>query len=201
MAFLPFHNTCCLHKLGEVSTQFQEKKQIYLPHNLRIYAILRLRCAFLESRDCIPISTLRTIVDIEDSWLTAQQRDERQEDNGDRRQHSVVSTALRHFVGSNFSRARREAHDMIHKCIPSNMNKYDCTPVRYHADAQELLRFTRHKTSRKPSVAHQYIALLTLPDRSMPPMEANAAYQGCLPSCKLNNRSLTVRLTGKVQSS
>ena len=30
------------------------------------------------------------------------------------------------------------------------------------------------------SVAHQYTALLTLPDRNMPPMEADAAYQGCL---------------------
>ena len=45
------------------------------------------------------------------------------------------------------------------------------------------------------SVAHQYTALLTLPDRNMPPMEADAAYQGCLPSCELHSRSLTVGRT------
>ena len=49
----------------------------------------------------------------------------------------------------------------------SSMNKYNCTSVRYHADAQELLRVTPHKMSRKPSVAHQYIALLTFPDRTV----------------------------------
>ena len=56
---------------------------------------------------------------------------------------------------------------MIYKHIPSSMNKYNCTSVRYHADAQELLRVTPHKMSRKPSVAHQYIALLTFPDRTV----------------------------------
>ena len=48
----------------------------------------------------------------------------------------------------------------------------------------------------KSSVAHQYTALLTLPDLNMPLMEANAAYQGCLPSSKPHShdsRSLTVR--------
>ena len=47
--------------------------------------------------------------------------------------------------------------------------------------------------SRKLSVAHQYIALLTLPDRSMPPMEADTVYEGCLPSCELHSRLFTVR--------
>ena len=60
----------------------------------------------------------------------------------------------------------------MHKCIPSTMNKYNCTPVRYHVNAQELLHITQHKTSRKLSVAYQYTALLILPDRNMPPMEA-----------------------------
>ena len=46
---------------------------------------------------------------------------------------------------------------MMHKCIPS---KYNCTPVRYHVNAQELLHITQHKTSRKISVAYQYTALL-----------------------------------------
>ena len=32
----------------------------------------------------------------------------------------------------------------------------------------------------------------------MSPMEADAAYQGCLPSCELHSRSLAVRHTGKV---
>ena len=32
----------------------------------------------------------------------------------------------------------------------------------------------------------------------MPPMEVDAAYQGCLPSCELHSRSLTVGRTGKV---
>ena len=33
----------------------------------------------------------------------------------------------------------------------------------------------------------------------MPPMEADAAYQGCLPSCELHSRSLAVGRTGKVR--
>ena len=46
---------------------------------------------------------------------------------------------------------------MIRKHIPRGMNKYNCTAaVRYHVDAQELLRIAQHKTSWKPSVAHQY---------------------------------------------
>ena len=91
---------------------------------------------------------------------------------------------------------------MTHKCIPSTMNKYNCTPVRYNVNAQELLHITQHKTSQKNSVAYQYTALLILPDRNMPPMEADATYQGCLPSCELHmhSRSLTVRRTGKVES-
>ena len=32
----------------------------YVPHNLGICAISRLRCAFSESRNCVPISRLRT---------------------------------------------------------------------------------------------------------------------------------------------
>ena len=51
--------------------------------------------------------------------------------------------------------------------------------------------------SWKLSVAHQCIALLTLPDCNMPPMEADAAYQGCLPLFELHSRSLTVRLSSK----
>ena len=73
------------------------------------------------------------------------------------------------------------------------MNKYNCTGIEYHVDAQELLRIARHKTSRKPSIAHQYTALLTLPDHNM---DADYAYQGCLPSCELHShdsRPLTVR--------
>ena len=48
------------------------------------------------------------------------------------------------------------------------------------------------------SVAHQHTALLALQDCSMPPiaMEADTAYQGYLPSCKLHSRSLTVGRTG-----
>ena len=46
------------------------------------------------------------------------------------------------------------------------------------------------------SVAHQHTALLALPDRNMPPMEVDAAYQGCLPSCELHSRSFTVGRTG-----
>ena len=34
----------------------------------------------------------------------------------------------------------------------------------------------------------------------MPPIEADAAYQGCLPSCELRGRSLALRRTGKVRS-
>ena len=34
---------------------------------------------------------------------------------------------------------------MMHKPIPSSMN--NCTAVRCHVDAQQLLRITQHKTS------------------------------------------------------
>ena len=86
---------------------------------------------------------------------------------------------------------------MIHKPIPSSMNKYNCTA---DGDAQNLFRMARHKISRKPSIAYQHTALFALPNHNMPPMEADAAYQGCLPSCKLHSWSLTVRQIGKVQS-
>ena len=42
------------------------------------------------------------------------------------------------------------------------------------------------------SIAHQHTALLTLPDRRMPPMEADAAYQGCLPASYTVDHSLLV---------
>ena len=79
---------------------------------------------------------------------------------------------------------------MIHKCTPSSMNKYYCTAVRYCVDAQELLFITQHKTF----CTHPYTVLLTLPDRNVPLIKANAAYQKCLPSCELHShdsRSLT----------
>ena len=41
-----------------------------------------------------------------------------------------------------------------------------------------------------------YTALLTLPDRNTPPMEADATYQGCLPFCELHSRSFAVGSTG-----
>ena len=45
---------------------------------------------------------------------------------------------------------------MIRKSIPSSMNKYNCTAIKY----AQLLRIARHETSQKPSVAYQYTALL-----------------------------------------
>ena len=50
--------------------------------------------------------------------------------------------------------------------------------VNYNNDRQ-----TSNATNSS-SVAHQHITLLTPSDRSMPPMEADAAYQGCLASCE-----------------
>ena len=37
---------------------------------------------------------------------------------------------------------------MICKHVPSSMNKYTCTAVRYHGVAQKLLRIARHKMSQ-----------------------------------------------------
>ena len=45
---------------------------------------------------------------------------------------------------------------MIRKSIPSSMNKYNCTAIKY----AQLLRIAQHETSQKPSVAYQYTALL-----------------------------------------
>ena len=47
------------------------------------------------------------------------------------------------------------------------------------------------------SAAHQHTTLLTLPDRSMPPiaMEADAVHQGCLLFCELHSRLLAVGRT------
>ena len=83
-------------------------------------------------------------------------------------------------------------HSIIIIHVHSSMNKYNSTALEYHVDAQELLHIARHKTSWKPSVAHQYTALLTLLDHNM---DADYAYQGCLPSCELHShdsRPLTV---------
>ena len=77
---------------------------------------------------------------------------------------------------------------MICKRIPRSTNKYKYTA--HHVDAQQLLCIAWLKTS---SIAHQYTPLLTLLDRHILPMEANAAY---LPSCELHShdsRSLTVK--------
>jgi len=47
---------------------------------------------------------------------------------------------------------------------------------------------TQHKNYvSKISVAHQYIALLTLPDCSLQPMETDPAYQGCFQSFELHS--------------
>ena len=51
---------------------------------------------------------------------------------------------------------------MMRKHIPSSMDRYNCTAVRYHRGAQRLLCMAWPKTSWKPSVAHQCTALLTL---------------------------------------
>ena len=88
-------------------------------------------------------------------------------------QHGVVSTALRHFaISSNRTFHTLGVKHMIRKHIPSSMKKSNFTAVRYPVDAQQLLRMARHETSRKPSVAYQHTALLTLPDRNKPPIEA-----------------------------
>ena len=52
------------------------------------------------------------------------------------------------------------------------------------------------RCSSTHSIAYQHTALLTLQDCSMSPMEVDAAYQGCLSSCKLHSRSFAVRHTG-----
>ena len=67
------------------------------------------------------------------------------------------STALRHFVRSNFSRFRREAHEKQKSVYQvAWTNKYKCTAIK----CAQLLRIAWHKTSQKPSVAHQHTALL-----------------------------------------
>ena len=45
---------------------------------------------------------------------------------------------------------------MIRKSIPSSMNKYNCTAIKY----AQLLRIARHETSQKPFITYQYTALL-----------------------------------------
>ena len=48
----------------------QSIQGIYVPRNLRICAISRLRCAFSESWDWVPISRLQTIVPWCQDWVT-----------------------------------------------------------------------------------------------------------------------------------
>ena len=73
-------------------------------------------------------------------------------------QHGVI--AFPHFGRSNFPCARCEAHAWLRKRIPSCMNKYNCTAVRYHGDAQQLLHTARHKRLE----TFRCSLLLTLPD-------------------------------------
>ena len=48
---------------GEISSEeFNTVSREYVLHNLGICAILRLRCAFSESRNCMPISRVHTRV-------------------------------------------------------------------------------------------------------------------------------------------
>ena len=103
------------------------------------------------------------------------------------------STALHHFVQSNFPRARREAHDTQESVyLHSSINKHNYTAIKY----AQLLCITRHETSQNPP-----LLINTQHYSSRCNMEADAAYQGCLPSCELHihSRSLTFRRTGKVE--
>ena len=84
---------------------------------------------------------------------------------------------------------------MVCKRIPSSMNKYNCTVVRYHVDAKELLVSlgTKCFVNLPLLINTQHYPLQ---DPNMPPMEADATYQGCLPFCELHrhdSRFLTVR--------
>ena len=71
--------------------------------------------------------------------------------------------------------------------------KYNFTVVRYSVDPQQLLCMARHETFWKPSVAYQHTALLTLPDRNKPPIEAclikavfHPASYTCTADCSLS---------------
>ena len=147
---------------------------------------------------------MHTVVDIEDGCLTAQQLDERRQDNGDRRwlahqhmtrernrrrQHGVVSTVLSHFVWSNFSMCTAWGtwYASIYPIAWINTNimlmhkNYSVSLGTNHLKNLPLLINTQHY-----SLFHIRVCRLW---RQMPDV------------CKLNSRSLTVRLTGKVQSS
>ena len=136
-----------------------------------------------QSRDCativrnLQIAQITHALDTEDGYVTAQQRDERQ-GNGDREttfvspseqfsylachpaMNEIVggqhgSTALRHFVWSNFPRARREAHDTQESVyLEAWINKlYSykiCTTTPYCSALNVS----------KTSIAHQHTALL-----------------------------------------
>ena len=102
-------------------------------------------------------------------------------------QHGVVLTALRLFtISSDRIFHTLGMKHMIRKHIPSSMKKYNFTAVRYPVDAQQLLHMAQHETSRKPSVAYQHTALLTL---QIAISRLSRPYQGCLPSCKLHMHS------------
>ena len=68
--------------------------------------------------------------------------------------------------------------------------------IRKFAQSQDCIVHSQNPETYSSAVAHQYTALVTLPDRTMPPMKADTAYQGYLPSCELHSRSLTVGHTG-----
>ena len=110
-------------------------------------------------------------------------------------QHGVVSTALRHF-------------ETFHVLGVSYMIR---KPTQNYSVSLGTKRLNVSKTFRCSIVITQQcslfqiavslVALGTSLDRSMLSMEADAAFQGCLPSCKLHSRSLAVRRTRKIESS
>ena len=109
-------------------------------------------------------------------------------------QHGAVSIALHHFVWLNFPCAQHEANNT--QLILSSMNNCNFIAVRCctHADAQELLCIAWNKMSRNfPLLVNTKRYSLFQITHNMSPMEVDASYQGCLPSCELHSRSPTVR--------
>ena len=66
----------------------------------------------------------------------------------------MVLSQLHFTISSDRTFHVLSARHMIRKSIPSSMNKYNCTAIKY----AQLLRIARHETSQKPSFAYQCTA-------------------------------------------
>ena len=90
----------------------------------------------------------------------------------------MASSQPRFAILSNRTFHMLSVRHMICKHVPSSMNKYNCTAVSYHGDAQKLLCITRHKMSQNlPLLNTQHNSMFQIAIRRQTPLIHPVSYR------------------------